>query len=144
MKNKSRKNTGDKGKSYWFDVNEPMLAEIENFGRLGVKLTYVIDFFMCNPKTWHANVKKYPVIMERYYKGRSEGIKFVTSKLRELVEKGNVTAIIFWLKCNAGMVEAAKPVEDPNDTGKPAPVPKITTTDPIEAARVYQIVMMKD
>ncbi|WP_211879917.1 hypothetical protein [Plastoroseomonas hellenica] len=65
----------------------------------------------------------------------------VAQSLFHMATQGkNVAAAIFWLKARAGWREkqeielSAKPAE-------PKPVESIVTTDPIEAARVYQRIM---
>lgn len=45
---------------------------------------------------------------EAIKKGKAQGIGHVTNKLREQIDNGNVTAILFFLKCRAGWNEHAE------------------------------------
>lgn len=45
---------------------------------------------------------------EAIKKGKAQGIGHVTNRLREQIDNGNVTAILFFLKCRAGWNEHAE------------------------------------
>ena len=124
-------------------VDKTFLDEVEDFGRHAVKPRFVADYYRVCKTTWDTLCKKHPEIMEAYRRGHTRTCKMVLSKLIELVQKGNPTAIIFWTKCNADMSELIRaPEKDPD---KPAPpVMSVRGKDPVEAARIYQQIMIKD
>lgn len=49
-----------------------------------------------------------PEIVEAIARGKTKGHAKVKAKLMELIEQGNLGAIIFWLKCRAGYRETQK------------------------------------
>jgi hypothetical protein len=50
-------------------------------------------------------VKKHPELEEAFNAGLAQGINRASNKLMELIESGNIVAILFYLKCQAGWVE---------------------------------------
>jgi len=47
-------------------------------------------------------------LLTSYKKGKAKGIKYVSGKLRELIDAGDTTATIFYLKTQAGWSEKQK------------------------------------
>lgn len=125
-----------------FKVTPEFLNKVQEMGALGMKQKFIADYFCVPYAVWRKRCEKNPDITAAFLQGRSSTVKFVTNKLLELVQKGNVTAIIFWLKANAEMTELVRAAEQNPD--KPAePAPDLTGKDPIEAARIYQQIMIK-
>jgi hypothetical protein len=58
-------------------------------------------------------------------------------------KSGNTSAMIFWMKTQAGWRER-KDLNHTSDDGSMSPKPAITAVDAIEAAKQYQKIMGKD
>ncbi len=56
-------------------------------------------------ETWDKLTDSEPLIASAYKKGQALGVEYVTGKLFALIRKGNVAAIIFYLKTRAGWRE---------------------------------------
>ena len=50
-------------------------------------------------------IKKHPELEEAFNAGLAQGINRASNKLMELIEAGNIVAILFYLKCQAGWME---------------------------------------
>ena len=75
----------------------------------------------CTPKTVYNYRDRYPTIAEAWLGIRERRTDFVENKLQEQIDKGNVTAIIFYLKTQAkerGYVERQEITGKDGDTLK--------------------------
>lgn len=50
-------------------------------------------------------IKKHPELEEAFNAGLAQGINRASNKLMELIDAGNIVAILFYLKCQAGWME---------------------------------------
>jgi hypothetical protein len=86
------------------------LAKIEKLAGLGCTLNQIAIAIDISPRTldrWKAT----PEVERAYGLGRLAASQAVAQKLYDLCMEGNTTAIIFWLKSQAGWTD--KPVEEP-------------------------------
>lgn len=60
---------------------------------------------MC-PTTFYARLNESEEVKETLKRGQAKANIFVAGKLMEAIKAGNMTAIIFWLKCRAGWKES--------------------------------------
>lgn len=112
--------------------------------RCGMTQEQVAGYFRMAYSTWFDRCAEYPQLSNAYFQGKTNGIKYVASKLLELVEKGNERAIMFYLEVVAKWVKASAQVAGKggeDGAGNKQPV-TIIMTDPVEASRIYQAVMM--
>jgi hypothetical protein len=61
----------------------------------------VSDLLACNVKTFNNYLKRYPDVAEAYEYRKERQKDFVEGKLFSEIKKGNITAIIFYLKTQA-------------------------------------------
>ena len=64
-------------------------------------------------------VKKHPELEEAFNAGLAIGINRASNKLMELIDAGNIVAILFYLKCQAGWMEQQYVKEKPDESNIP-------------------------
>jgi len=64
-------------------------------------------------------IKKHPELEEAFNAGLAQGINRASNKLMELIEAGNIVAILFYLKCQAGWMEQQYVKEKPDESNIP-------------------------
>ena len=75
-------------------------------------LTVAARKLQCSRMTVYRYINKYATVKEAYEEANESNIDFVETKLMEQIGKGNITAIIFFLKTKAkhrGYVERQEP-----------------------------------
>ena len=82
------------------------LAKVETLAEQGMTQEQIAPCIGIGVSTLYEKINKYPELLEALKKGKEKGIARVTEALLKNVEKGNVTAQIFYLKCRAGWKEA--------------------------------------
>ena len=124
-------------------VDAQLIAEVKKLGGLGLTFTQIGYYYSHNPDQWREKVKKYPDLEVAMRQGKAHKIKLASSKLWDLVEKGNIAAITFFLKTQGGWREASPIVNDDEKSSKPLyPAITLTVNDPVEAAKIYQQIMI--
>lgn len=98
-KNK-KKSSNPVGRPNWTPTPE-ILAEIEEMGSLGMTSQQIADALGFSVTTLCNKQNEYVEFLEAIRRGKARGIQFVASKLKENVKNSNVTAQIFYLKCQA-------------------------------------------
>lgn len=85
-----------------------MLKEIDE---VSCKFTVqqLAEYFGIGKTTFYAVCKRQPELMERYKKAKAKRIGNAVSSLYEKIENGDTTAIIFYLKTQAGWREQEAP-----------------------------------
>lgn len=124
-------------------VTPEVVEHIRKLGGLGLTKSQICNYYGFSLAGWDLKTAQYPEIDIAMKQGRAEKISKASGKLWEAVERGNLSAIIFFLKTQARWSENSP---DPDGNGlpeKPA-IPSITLTvnDPVEAARIYQQIMI--
>ena len=64
-------------------------------------------------------VKKHPELEKAFNAGLAIGINRASNKLMELIDAGNIVAILFYLKCQAGWMEQQYVKEKPDESNIP-------------------------
>lgn len=125
------------------DVNDEFLNKIEELSRKQFNQEQIRAYFGIKKGSWYALSKKHPEIRIRIKKGRSLTLEFVINKFFEKIEEGDVKCILFYLERKAKWRELSKIDLDAKiKTDKKEPLElKITTTDPVEAGRIYEKIM---
>ena len=83
------------------------LAEVERLAGLGMSEEQIATALGVSAATVDRRKRDTDGFEEALKRGRAAGIAHVTNKLRELIDGGNTTASIFFLKCRAGWCEQA-------------------------------------
>jgi hypothetical protein len=119
------------------------LKTIEGLAGQGLTQKQIAHFFCIKSSGWYASVARHPEIAEAVKRGKAKTMAFVTQKLMELVKKGNLKAIMFYLEKQGGGNWAKKSSLEIKEDVKPAAglELKIHTKDPVEAAKIYQKIM---
>lgn len=140
---KRKKTNGSTGPKN-IQITEQMIKEIEILSGQGFTQENLQDYYGISSTTWYGKIKKHPEIEKAYRKGKTKALAFVSSKLMEAIRGGNIAATIFYLRTQgrwkvATDIDANLKVLDVTPTS--AQELKITVTDPIEAAKIYQKIM---
>jgi AraC-like DNA-binding protein len=85
-------------------LTNEQLAQLE---KLASKLTIeqLADFFGMGERTLRRKFHNDPAVLAAYKKGKAKAISGVAGGLLRAIKKGNVTAMIFYLKTQAGWRE---------------------------------------
>jgi hypothetical protein len=127
------------------DITEYILSEIEELAGRGFTHVDFYSYFGLSHAAWFKWLKQNPVVSERVKKGRAITLARVTSKLLELVDKGNFKAIAFYLTNRHGWRDTYVPGDDDADKPLPQNIAAISsmTSDPVEASKAYQAIMTR-
>lgn len=90
--------------------------EIEEVAQLSIGATtkQIAAYFGIADKTFYDIRKRQSEVNAAYQKGKVRALAAVTGKLMKLIDEGNVTATIFYLKTRGGWKEA-KHTDTPED-----------------------------
>jgi phage-related putative DNA binding protein len=97
--------------------NEKQMAQVEALASV-LTLEQMSDYFGIARNTFRAVCERQPEVLEHYKKGKARAIGNVAKNLLTIANEGNLTAIIFYLKTQAGWREQAEEIEE-----KTAPKP---------------------
>ena len=81
------------------------LATVERLASQGLNKAQVAAMIGLSESQWYVREETEPDIREAYKKGKSKGVLAISNALFEQARNGNVTAQIFYLKCNGGWRE---------------------------------------
>lgn len=140
-KKKDPKDLEKRGSKRQFEITPEILQEIEILAGRCFSQQQMYEYYGIGHDTWYKRVKEHPELAEIIKRGKAKTKSFVVGKLMEQVKKGNLTAIIFWLKTQDRWSDSSiLKIED--DTNKEKESPRVITgMTPIEAAKIYQSVM---
>ena len=97
--------------------DEKQMAQVEALASV-LTLEQMSDYFGIARNTFRAVCERQPEVLEHYKKGKARAIGNVAKNLLTIANEGNLTAIIFYLKTQAGWSEQAEEIEE-----KTAPKP---------------------
>ena len=121
-------------------INNEVLDKIEEFSGLGMTQKQIAAYFGITYVTLNNLKKKNYKLDQAFKKGKSAAIAIVCGQLRQQINLGNITAIIFYLKTQAGWSEK-NTLELQSDVKSKNVIYRIDTTDSIEASKIYQSIM---
>lgn len=90
-------------------ITPEMLVDVKKWASYGATNEQIADKLGMARSTFQEKLLKLPDLSDALKKGKSSGIIFVANRLMQAVEAGNITAMIFFLKCQANWKE-----NDPN------------------------------
>lgn len=81
------------------------VRQVEELAEKGLVRREIAAALGVSERTLYDRQKESAEIAGAYERGRARGVSFVSYKLWELIEAGNLRAIMFYLKCRAGWTE---------------------------------------
>lgn len=139
----AKREPGKRGAKIIYTVTPEMVIKVKDLSGKGLTQEQIYRYYGWGRDTWFDRCKKHPELRAAVLEGRSKTIAYVTSKLMELVAEKNLGAIIFYLKCRANFSEL-KPEKDHDPESDAPNVTVFNVTDPIEAAKIYQQIMLRE
>lgn len=86
------------------EFDDKQIAQVEALASV-LSVEQIADYFGIGKRTFYALMERQPEILERYKKGKAKAIGSVAQGLLQQAQSGNLTAIIFYLKTQAGWKE---------------------------------------
>ncbi len=130
-------NSGQKPKIV---VTPELLQEVERLAGQGLTNEMIHYYYGVGATCWYEYIRLYPELGMAFKRGKPKAVNMVSGKLMEKVQEGNLTAIMFYLKTQARWSETINVKGDP---GGVEPIPSVeNVSDPVEAARIYQQIMI--
>lgn len=127
-----------------FEVNEANLNMIKLLTSLGMEIKQVREYFGLNSWEWNTLIQTNEEIMEYAMRGKAEGVYYTAVKLSKHIKAGHYDAIKFFLETKGGYnkPDSKTIILQTKEETAPNLKPQITTSDPNEASRIYQKLMM--
>jgi len=82
-------------------MDEAQIAQVEALSAY-LSIEQIANYFGFSEDTFYELKKRDPRILRAYKKGKAKAIGIVASKLMKLIDQGDVTAAIFYLKTQGG------------------------------------------
>lgn len=126
-------------------VTPEMIKEMEVLSGRGLKQKHIAAYFNMSLGTLKNKMRADPAIRKAIRRGKSKMISFVASKLLEQIRDGSTRATIYFLNTQGKWVETVKHEDDEeniDDENKEIEKLSLNTTDPNEAAKIYQQIML--
>lgn len=131
------------GPKFKFNVTPEIIKEVEILSGRGLTQEQTYQYYGISKDCWYDSVKRHPDLGVAFKKGKAKTISLVSGRLMKLIEQNNLSAIIFYLKTQGRWSEQLVFDEDDGTCSKPAfPAITLTVNDPIEAAKIYQQIMI--
>jgi hypothetical protein len=125
------------------EINKEFLDKVYTLSGQGFNNENLYHYFQVSETTWYKYKENNPEIERAIKNGKCQFLEIATNVMREGVLSGDRAWTMFYLKTQHGFNETKNinaKVETPGE--KSTTELKITTTDPIEASRIYQQFMM--
>lgn len=87
-------------------LNDKQVTQVEALASV-LTLEQIADYFGVARNTFTAICERQPEVLEHYKKGKTKAIANVAQNLIKQAQEGNTTAIIFFLKTQAGWKETS-------------------------------------
>lgn len=119
-----------------FVVTDDILKEVEILSGRGLTQEQIYHYYSISRSCWYDNIQYHPELGDAVKRGKAKTVSMVSGRLMDQIRKGNLTAIIFYLKTQARWSEHSTDGDKP-----PAQALTLTVTDPVEASKIYQLIM---
>lgn len=125
-------------KKQWILSNE-IIEEVKILSGRGLTQRQIFHYYGISRDCWYDTIKTSPQLLRAVRMGKAKSISFASGKLMDKVKEGNLSAIMFFLRTQAGFCEKSSLKIEGNK--KTPAMFNLNVTDPIEAARIYQQLM---
>ncbi len=93
------------GRKRALTIDAELLNKIETYAAQGMTKEQISDCLDISSRTLLEYEKRDSSVTSAIKKGKSKGIAIATNYLMQCIQERNLTAMIFYLKCNAGWKE---------------------------------------
>lgn len=121
------------------EITPDVIKEASDFYLHGLTEFQIAAYYGMNGNEWSQLKKAKPELMLAMEHEKTVTIREVANLLLEKARSGNVTAMIFYLKCHGGYKDNGEIVK--SFDAKAEINFSLTTNDPVEASRIYQKIM---
>lgn len=125
-----------------FALNERTLDDIEMLSGQGLSSDQIANYFGLNFAEWDDLKKKHPDIKTAIIRGRARTISFTCAKLLDKIDAGNIDAIKFYLRSQAGWNDRNGDNVVINNQDVASQKIEINTLDANEASKIYSKIML--
>ena len=122
-------------------IDQALLDNLYRLGNLCLSMEQIRKYYQLDAQPWYDVLEANPKMRVAIEMGKSHRIESVISRLLGAIDKGNLSAIMFFLKSQAGWRENVQGSLDQETAPRPAMI--VAVNDPIEAAKVYQQIMLE-
>lgn len=140
---KNRKLDGKKGykkidtKFGELRITGSFVRDVASFSSNGISSDQIMKYYGISSVQWRRLLSAYPTLEEAVDRGNIVTTREIANLLLQKAREGNVQAMIFFLKTRGGFKEAT--TLQANVTSDKAEISyTLNTTDPVEAARIYE------
>lgn len=102
-------------------LSDEQVAQVEALASV-LSLEQIADYFGISKPTFYKIMERQPEVAVRFRKGKSKAIVTIGKNLIEQAKDGNLTAIIFYLKTQAGWRETEQKDVEVQDKQRPTQV----------------------
>lgn len=81
------------------------IAQVEQLASQGLSQQQIADSLGISERTLRNRKRESTEVAEAIKRGKAKGVAFVTNKLMQSIKKGNIAAMIFFLKTQGGWHE---------------------------------------
>lgn len=117
-------------------VTPRLLSEMSNLASLGMNMTQIYQYYGLTKEEFFELRNQHPEIHTAINRGKTKQLASVSAKLMERVAQGDIKAIQFYLSAQ-GWGKYANEAYKENELEEISDF-KMSSTDPVEAARIYQ------
>lgn len=143
---KKGKSQNKRGRKKRVEITDEVIKQVEFLSGRGLTEYQIAAYFGISDVTFQTYKNDNPKLMETLRKGKSKTISFVSGQLIEQIRRGSTSATIFYLKCQAGWKDpnaaSNKKNDDESDESNEPKDLKTGTSDPNEASKIYQQIML--
>lgn len=123
-------------KKFTLTVTQRLLSEMSNLSALGMNMTQIYQYYGLTKDEFYEMRNEHPEIHTAINRGKAKQLASVSAKLLDKVAQGDVKAIQFYLS-SMGWAKYANDAYREPEFEDIADI-KISSTDPVEAAKIYQ------
>lgn len=128
-----------------FVFTPEVLAKITEMGGLGFTKKQMCQYFGVPEPTWYRHENQNPAIEEAYHKGFIGTHALVCNVILAKAKEGNLRACELWMRYRGGWASEVKSTSDNliNARHNKLTLEADLGTDPIQAAKIYERLMME-